>query len=62
MSFPLLPFSVSLIFFFPLKASLSFQAGCDLWQQAAIEEEETVGQERKGMQGESQTDTGHISG
>lgn len=49
-------------FFFPLKASLSFQAGCDLWQQAAMEEEETVGQERKGMQGESQTDTGHISG
>lgn len=38
MSFPLLPFSVSLIFS-PLKASLSFQAGCDLWQQAGIEEE-----------------------
>lgn len=51
MSFPLLPFSVSLgfLYFFSLKASLSFQARCDLWQQAAIEEEGTVGQERKGM-------------
>ena len=44
MSFPLLPFSAPLfllfIFFF-INTSLSFQAGCDLWQQAAAEEEGT---------------------
>lgn len=43
-------------------ASRSFQAGCDLWRQAAVEEEETVGQQRKGMWGEWWTDTGRISG
>lgn len=48
--------------FFFLNAFLSFQAGRDLWPQPAVEEEETVGLERKRMMGESQTDMGSISG